>query len=112
MVIGQPEGGPFLDNRHDYGQLGIMIRTTISETKNRLSELLARVKKGETLIIADRKTPVARVMCLPDAGDSPHLSPPIRKWNPRSVLNLAIAVTTDGQARMVEAVREERESGW
>ena len=32
-----------------------MITTTISQTKNHLSELLASVRQGETLIITDRK---------------------------------------------------------
>ena len=36
-----------------------MIRTTISEVKNRLSAYLRRVKRGETVLIMDRKTPVA-----------------------------------------------------
>jgi prevent-host-death family protein len=36
-------------------------RATISETKNNLSALIRRVKKGETILILDRDTPVARL---------------------------------------------------
>ena len=38
-----------------------MKTTTISEAKNHLSELLARVKRGETILILDRDCPVARL---------------------------------------------------
>lgn len=38
-----------------------MRKATISETKNRLSELLHRVRRGETVIILDRGRPVARL---------------------------------------------------
>jgi prevent-host-death family protein len=39
-----------------------MKTATISEAKNHLSELLARVKQGETVLILDRDKPVARIV--------------------------------------------------
>jgi prevent-host-death family protein len=39
-----------------------MKTATISEAKNHLSELLARVKRGETVLILDRDKPVARIV--------------------------------------------------
>jgi len=36
----------------------------IAELKNRLSYYLERVKRGETLLVMDRKTPVARIVPL------------------------------------------------
>ena len=36
-----------------------MKTATISETKNRLSALLDRVRHGETILITDRERPVA-----------------------------------------------------
>jgi prevent-host-death family protein len=36
-------------------------RATISETKNNLSALIRRVRNGETILILDRDTPVARL---------------------------------------------------
>lgn len=38
-----------------------MKKASISETKNRLSELLDRVRRGETVLILDRGRPVARL---------------------------------------------------
>jgi prevent-host-death family protein len=38
-----------------------MKKASISETKNRLSELLERVRRGETILITDRDRPVARL---------------------------------------------------
>lgn len=38
-----------------------MKRATITETKNRLSRILDEVRRGETILITDRKVPVARI---------------------------------------------------
>lgn len=38
-----------------------MKKASVSETKNRLSELLERVRRGETILITDRDRPVARL---------------------------------------------------
>jgi prevent-host-death family protein len=45
-------------------------RATISETKNNLSALIRRVKRGETILILDRDTPVARLVPVPPAEES------------------------------------------
>ena len=39
-----------------------MIRATISELKDGLSAYLRRVKSGESILITDRRTPVARIV--------------------------------------------------
>lgn len=38
-----------------------MKKASISETKNRLSELIQCVRRGETVLITDRERPVARL---------------------------------------------------
>ena len=38
-----------------------MKKASISETKNNLSRLLERVRRGETILITDRDRPVARL---------------------------------------------------
>lgn len=38
-----------------------MKRATITETKNNLSRLLGEVQRGETVLITERKVPVARI---------------------------------------------------
>lgn len=101
-----------LDKNSKHGQLGYMIHSTISETKNHLSELLAQVRVGETLIIMDRKTPVARVEAISHPGDNPFLSQPEVEWNPQAIRMLPIGTGEEGIARLDKAVREERESGW
>jgi prevent-host-death family protein len=45
-----------------------MKTATISEAKNHLSELLARVKQGETVLILDRDKPIARIVPI-EAAD-------------------------------------------
>ena len=89
-----------------------MITSTISNTKNRLSELLVRVQSGETLIIVDRKTPVARVERIRGIADNPHILPAVKKWNPTSILGLPILAARKGSPSLVAAVGEEREGGW
>ena len=44
-----------------------MNKANISYARNHLSELLARVREGETIVIVDRQTPIAR---LEPAGNS------------------------------------------
>jgi prevent-host-death family protein len=46
-----------------------MKRASISEAKNRLSALLDRVRGGQTVIIEDRGTPIARLEPLLDISD-------------------------------------------
>lgn len=47
-----------------------MIRATISQLRNGLSAYLRRVRRGETVLVMDRKFPVAR---LTPVGGSPGL---------------------------------------
>jgi antitoxin (DNA-binding transcriptional repressor) of toxin-antitoxin stability system len=89
-----------------------MITTTISYTKNHLSELLASVRQGETLIIMDRKKPVARVEAIETLADHPHLNPALKKWQPAAILELPLADALPGSNTLTQAVAEERQSGW
>ncbi len=51
-----------------------MIRATISEIKNGLSAYLRRVKAGESVVVIERKTPVARIVPVGQgAGDGQEL---------------------------------------
>jgi antitoxin (DNA-binding transcriptional repressor) of toxin-antitoxin stability system len=89
-----------------------VITSTISATKNRLSELLDRVQSGETLIILDRKTPVARVERIRHASNNPHIQLPKGAWNPQRILKLPIRSGRRGAQGLAEAVREERADAW
>jgi prevent-host-death family protein len=48
-----------------------MLVATITEAKNRLSALIDRVKDGETVVIVDRGTPVARLESAVAGGTDP-----------------------------------------
>ena len=47
-----------------------MKAVTISETKNNLSALLDRVRAGETVLILDRETPVAKLVPVRSGKDA------------------------------------------
>ena len=51
----------------DHGYNGVMKNARISELRDGLSEYLARVRKGETVIVYDRDTPIARIEPIPSA---------------------------------------------
>lgn len=89
-----------------------MRTATISHTKNHLSELLSSVRQGETLIIMDRKKPVARLEAIQTLTDHPHLNSPEQTWNPESILDLPLADCKGADNSLSRAVAEERESGW
>jgi prevent-host-death family protein len=44
------------------GQDKVMKRAKVSELKSRLSSYLAEVRSGETVIVCDRATPIARLV--------------------------------------------------
>jgi prevent-host-death family protein len=45
-----------------------MKRATISQTKNQLSALLERVKRGEEVLILERNIPIARIVPVQGVG--------------------------------------------
>ncbi len=47
-----------------------MIHATVSEVKNGLSAFLRRVKTGESVLVLDRKTPVACIVPVHQVGES------------------------------------------
>jgi len=85
--------------------------STLAKAKDQLSHLLRQVQAGETLIIFDRKTPIARVERIDGAFSSIHPVPPRSAWAPREILDLPISPAKK-PGSLVEAIREERESGW
>jgi len=89
-----------------------MKTATISETKNKLSELLAAVRAGESLTILDRKRPIATIEAVREVSDNPHVNASEDSWEPGKLLSLPIAESAGGDTGLIEAVAEERESGW
>ncbi len=49
----------------------VMIRINIHEAKTHLSEYLARLRRGEVLVICKRNVPIAEVRAVPPARTAP-----------------------------------------
>ena len=48
-----------------------MIKLNIHEAKTHLSKYLARLHKGETIVLCKRNTPIAEIRALPSAPKKP-----------------------------------------
>lgn len=89
----------------------------ISELRDGLSEYLARVRKGETVIVYDRDTPIARIEPVPPSSGDPEwareairrgiMTPP----RVRDDVRLPPPVKVDPKYSVLEALLEERRSG-
>ncbi len=98
-----------------------MKTATISETKNNLSALLDRVRAGETVLILDRETPVARLEPVrpgKDAGEGARLGKLEREGKIRKGTGVAsqailrsLPVRPRTGADLLKALLEEREEG-
>lgn len=96
-----------------------MTNATISELHEGLSEYLKRVRKGETVIVFDGDTPIARIEPTTRADEnSPEL---VREGVRRGVLTppkirdgapLPPPLKIDPKFSLLEALLEERRSGW
>lgn len=100
-----------------------MITANISKTKNELSRYLDAVRAGETVLILDRKTPVARIEPINRSGELGHAvrladleagglitrgAGGDKKWPTRLG---AVEGVSIGSVGAVEALLEERASG-
>lgn len=93
---------------------------TVTQAKNGLSALLDRVKAGESIVITERGRPIARIEPMTATGDADGrldrleragilrrgLAPP-----PIDLMREPPPKLTGG-ASIIDAVLEERESGW
>lgn len=110
----------WLDDPKRHGQNSQMRTATVTEAKNGLSALIDRVRAGETIVILDRGVPVARlepVTTQPDpTGRIKRLERAglirARTTPPPVALLSTPGPTLTGDASVVDAVLEERRSGW
>jgi prevent-host-death family protein len=79
----------------------------VSELKARLSEYLARARRGETVVVCDRNTPIARLIPYDERSDEFRIEPPTL---PRSALRKIRGVRTRGPVDVVRLLRESRDS--
>jgi prevent-host-death family protein len=78
----------------------------VSDLKAHLSEYLARVRRGETVEVRDRETPIARIVPLPAEGDDFTVLEPSR---PVSDLKRIQGVRPRRPVDVVDLLRESRD---
>jgi antitoxin (DNA-binding transcriptional repressor) of toxin-antitoxin stability system len=95
-----------------------MKNARISELRDGLSDYLARVRKGETVIVYDRDTPIARIE--PIAPSDTSVPEWVRDAERRGILSppkttgpivLGPPVKVDPKFSILEALLEERRTG-
>jgi prevent-host-death family protein len=59
---------PDLQHMTIYGYYMVMKQTGVAELKARLSEYLRAVRRGESVTILDRATPIAKMVPIPNSG--------------------------------------------
>ena len=67
-----------MDNLTTHGHLMTMKRAKVSELQARLSAYLADVRGGDTVIVCDRNTPIARLVPYDDDVDGFVVNEPLR----------------------------------
>ncbi len=95
-----------------------MVRATISEVKNSLSAYLRRVRAGETVLIMDRKTPVASLIpASSDQTDDPRLARLLAAGVVAGVLDpnrfrpRPLQVGELAEGNLLEVIQDERRGG-
>lgn len=97
-----------------------MIHATISQVKNSLSAYLRKVRAGETVLIMDRKTPVASLVPVSGGSDvDPRLDRLVAaglverggRWKVGEADEEHAPTRLAGDVDVVAAVVEERRSG-
>jgi antitoxin (DNA-binding transcriptional repressor) of toxin-antitoxin stability system len=93
----------------------------ISELRDGLSEYLARVRRGETVIVYDRDTPIARIEPISSAAARPGAPDWLVEAEKRGIVLPPRAadappldvdpVQAEGRFSLLEALLEERRSG-
>lgn len=79
----------------------------IADLKARLSEYLRRVRRGDTLTVMDRSTPVAWVIPYSAGGEALVIREPAGKWASPSKIPLPPPLKVD--VDIVDLLLEERE---
>ena len=57
-----------------------MKQTKVSELKSKLSAYLADVRRGETIIVCDRNTPIAQIIPFEDGSNDFKIDEATRPW--------------------------------
>ena len=97
-----------------------MEKVSVSQLKDQLSAYLKKVRAGQTVVVTDRNKPVARLEPIgPTAWDSERIAELVRqglvsmpKAPPLTIEEIRRMRPVVPGARLLEALLEERDSGW
>ncbi|HET6204347.1 MAG TPA: type II toxin-antitoxin system prevent-host-death family antitoxin [Planctomycetota bacterium] len=79
----------------------------VAELKSRLSQYLRRVRRGETIVVLDRQTPIARLVPYESGGEGLRVRPPIGKYG--SIHRVPLPPPLRLKKDIVEYLLEERQ---
>jgi prevent-host-death family protein len=85
--------------------MGAMRETNVSGLKARLSEYLSAVRRGETVVVRDRHTPIARLIPFEEQDDLQVIEP---KKAPRALAKLE-PLRLRRRVDVVKLLRESRD---
>lgn len=96
-----------------------MVRATISEVKNGLSAFLRRVRTGESVLVLDRRTPVACIVPVNHVRDENGVDARLARLESAGVVArqrpgsplAALGQPSMSGAAVLDALLEERRSG-
>ncbi len=86
----------------------VMKRVKIAELKARLSEHLREVRRGRSLIVVDRDTPIARLLPYSSEAGGLTIRKPLGRW--RSVRHVPLPPPLDLDTDVVDVLLEERQA--
>jgi prevent-host-death family protein len=97
-----------------------MEKVSVSKLKDQLSAYLKKVRAGQTVLVTDRNKPIARLEPIgPTDSDSERIAELVRqglvtmpKAPPLTIEEIRRMRPVVPGARLLEALLEERESGW
>ncbi len=89
---------------HDY--LQVMKTVNIAELKARLSEYLREVKRGHSVTVMDRQTPVASLVPYAPEGEPLRVRDPLRKF--ASLQEVPLPPPLKTKVDVVDVLLEER----
>jgi antitoxin (DNA-binding transcriptional repressor) of toxin-antitoxin stability system len=84
----------------------VMKHTNVSSLKAHLSAYLAAVRNGETVIVHDRRTPIARLVPFEEGTDGMQVSEPTR---PTDELRKVKPLRLRRRVNVVRLLRESRD---
>jgi len=83
-----------------------MKQVNVSALKARLSSFLSEVRAGETVLVCDRRTPIARLVPIEDEDDDFRIDPPSSPVRPLQQIS---RVRLRKKVDLVELLRQSRD---